>query len=148
MHGDDRLGPRRDRRLGLVRVDAPGFLEDVDEHRLGAKMNDRRRSRDPVGVGHDHLVARPDSERRHAHVQRARAARRRDGVSGAQVGFERVLEAADVFVATLAPAVLRGVGGVRNLEFGDRRSCISDAVAHRICSLEIAVTNAPPHALA
>ena len=49
-------------------------------------MHDRCGGGDPVTVGHDHLIARPDTQCMHAHVQRTGAAAGRDGVLYLQFG--------------------------------------------------------------
>ena len=55
----------------------------------------------------------------HAHVQRTGAAAGGDGVLHAQVGLECLLDANDVVVAVLSPAILGGVCGVLHLQLGD-----------------------------
>jgi len=89
---------------------------------------------DPVGVGHDHLIAWPNAQCMHAHLQRTSAAAGGEGVVHAQVGLECLLEANDVIVAVLAPSIGRRVGGVLHLKFGDRRLGVWDfadlAAAH------------------
>ena len=136
MHRQDRLGARRDRGLDPVRIEAPAVGQDVDEHRLGAEVHDRRDRGDPVGVGEDDLVARPDAQRGQAHVQRPGAARRGDRVAHAEVVAKARLEAVQVVVAVLAPAVARRVGRVADLELGDRRSRVRNARRCASCDLQ------------
>ena len=75
---------------------------------------------DPVSVGHDHLIAGTDPQGMHAHVQRTGAAAGGDGVVHTQVGLECLLEANDVVVAVLAPAIGRSVGGKFHLQWRNR----------------------------
>jgi hypothetical protein len=119
MHRHDRLGLGRDRGLHLFWVQTPAVREDVHKHRYGAQVHDRCGRCDPIGVGHDHLISWPDPQGMHAHVQRTGAAAGGDGVVHAQMGLERLLEANDVVVTVLAPAIGRSGGGVSHLQFGD-----------------------------
>ena len=119
VHGHDRLGLGRDRGLHLFRIQTPAVRQDVHKHRCGAQMHDWCGGGDPVGVGHDHLIAGPNAQGMHAHVQCTGAAAGGDGVFHSQVRLERLLEANDVVVAVLAPAIGRSVGGVLNLQLSD-----------------------------
>ena len=88
MHGQDRLGPRRDRGLDRGRVHRPGRRVDVDEDR-GRPGVDDRGDRGDEGHRHgDHLVARPDPGREQREMQRRGARVHRDGVPDAAVGRE------------------------------------------------------------
>ena len=135
MHGENGFCLRRDRSLGQIRVDAPAIGTDVNEDRLGAEMNDRRRRGDPVGVGEDDLVAGTDAQRRHSHMQRAGAARRGDRMRYAEMILESGFEADDVIVAAFAPAVGGGIGRVARLELGDRGLGIKNARSRVAVSL-------------
>ncbi|MNG12064.1 hypothetical protein D3C84_956490 [compost metagenome] len=42
VHGNDRLGSRRDGSFDSSRIQAPGVLEDVDEYRRRPQVHDRR----------------------------------------------------------------------------------------------------------
>lgn len=64
---------------------------------------------------------------RHAQMQGAGAAESSDGVVDAEVGFEGGLKADDVVVAMLAPAVSGDIGGVADLQLGDRGSGVGNA---------------------
>ncbi|MNT33290.1 hypothetical protein D3C72_1692120 [compost metagenome] len=144
MHGKNGLGPRGDRSFDVSGVCAPGVRLDIHKDGLGAQMDDRRRAGDPIGVRHDHFVARSDAQRRHADVQRARTTGRGDGVLGADMLPESLLEPAKVLVASLSPAMAGGVRGVLDLKVRDRGFGVVDASAHRISRVGTAVTNFPP----
>ena len=64
----------------------------------------------------------------HAHVQRTGAAAGGNGVVNAQVRLERLLEADDVVIAVLAPAISRSVSGVLHLQLGDGGFGVGDLV--------------------
>lgn len=113
--------------FGFVRVDAPGIFENIDKDRLGTQVDDGRGGSDPVGVGHDDLVAGADAERGHAHVQRAGTTGGGDGILHAEMLPEGGFKAVDVVVAMVAPAIGSGVGGIGYFTLGDGGFGIEDA---------------------
>ncbi|MNF61612.1 hypothetical protein D3C84_432640 [compost metagenome] len=104
-----------------LRIQAPAIRQNIDKHRRSAQIGNRCRRSDPVGVAQDHFITRADAQRRHAHVQRAGAARRRDGVGRTKVLGKPVLETRQVFVATRAPTVLHGIQGIPGFQFANAR---------------------------
>ena len=137
VHRHDRLGLGRDRGFHLFRVQTPAVRQDVHKYRRGAQVHNRCGGGDPIGVGHDHLIARPNGQGMHAHVQRTGAAAGGDGVFHSQVRLECLLEANDVVVTVLAPAISRSVGGILHLQRGDRGLGVGNladlAAAHGNC---------------
>ncbi len=78
--------------MGRLGVEVHRHRVDVDEHRLRARQRDDvAGGRERVG-GDEHLVAGPDPEREHGHVERGRAGRDDDGVVGAAGLGEQPLE--------------------------------------------------------
>src|ERR1017187_7284882 len=80
----------------------------------------------------------------HTHVKRTSATRCGDGVLDTQMCFESLFKAIDVLVTFLAPAIGGSIGGVANLQLGDRRFRVVNAGFHTISSLGTAVTNFVP----
>ncbi len=80
VHGDDRPGPRRDRRLGRSDVDAQRVGVDVDEHRRGVDRQRGGRRGDERHAGNDHLVALADVAGRQRRLEGVRAVREREAV--------------------------------------------------------------------
>ena len=115
VHGNDRLRTGRDHRLSQFGIDAPRVRENINENGRRSQMHNRSGGCNPIGVGEDYLVTRPDAERGQSHVQGTRAAGRGNRVLHTEMRLERLLEAADVFIAAIAPAVCHGIGGVTNL---------------------------------
>ena len=72
---DDRPRARRDARLDVGRVEVERIV-DLGEDRQGAGIHDRRDRGHVREPGHDHLIARPDAERRSA-TATARSSRHR-----------------------------------------------------------------------
>src|SRR6185312_7920012 len=140
MRCDDRFGARSDGALDKVRIDAPGVGPDIDEDGRRAEVRDRRGRGDPVGVGEDDVVAVADAECGEAHMHGARATRCGQRVMRADMRLEGCLEAADVFVATLAPTKCGGVGRVTNFQVRDRRLRVENARRHVTLSEGKAVT--------
>ena len=103
IDAEDRLGPRPDRRFDGVGVEAPGVGQDVDQHRLGADIDDRRDRGDPGHVGRDDFVAGTDPERGERQVQRRGRMRHADRVGDADIVGEHALEARVVGVVVLPP---------------------------------------------
>lgn len=147
MNGDNRLGSRRDGLLDQSWVEAPGILENIDKYGFGAQMDDRGCRGDPIGVCQNDFVARSDIQRRHAHMERARAARSGDGIFHTEVGFEQVFKAEDIFVALLAPTICSRIGRVLNLEIGDGWLGVEDAVSQKTSNLGTAVTKRTPRSI-
>ncbi len=88
---DERLRPRRDRRLDRGRVEVEGVRVDVGEDRRRALVDRAVRRRDERVRRRDHLVARPDAGEAHAEVQPGRARRDRRAVRRAdRVGEHRL----------------------------------------------------------
>ncbi len=105
VHGDDRPGPRRDRRLGRGDVDAQRVGVDVDEDRRGVDRKGGARRRHERHAGDDHLVALADIAGRQRRFEGVRAVREREAVRRAVVGGEVVRERrGDVAVPRPPPA--------------------------------------------
>ena len=121
---DDDHRPRAVGDGGFERIggDAPRDRIDVDEHGSRADVGDRRRRRDPRGVGDDDLVAGPDPEGVQREVQRRRARRQRQRVAPPAVGGELRFEAAVLGARLGVPGVARGLGDGVDLAFGDPRT--------------------------
>ena len=66
----------------------------------------------------------------------------------AEMPGEGLFETPDVLVASLAPAVRGGVGGVSDLSLRDRRLGVVYAGFHSMFRFGIAVTNLAPHSRA
>ncbi|MNP48519.1 hypothetical protein D3C76_1426450 [compost metagenome] len=62
-----------------------------------------------------------------------------------EVLLEQRLEALDVGIAALAPAIARGIGHILDFKLGDGGFGVVDARAHTISRLGTAMTNRPPH---
>jgi len=91
---DDRLGARGDGRFGAIRIDAPRIGQNIDKNRLCAKIGYGSGGGYPIGVGEDHFIAGPDSERRESYMQSSRATGGGDGVLDIQMGLKRFFESA------------------------------------------------------
>ncbi len=96
MHADHRNRARTDRRPGRVRVDQPGPVEHIAQHRCGAGVGDGQGRRDERVGGHDHLVAGTDVVGPQHQRQRRRARRYPDTVVGPAVAREVRLEPLDL----------------------------------------------------
>src|SRR5690606_6062856 len=125
-----RPGARRDGRFNPRGIQTPAVLADIDEYRGRPEMYGRRHRGDPVGVGENNLIARPDTERRQAHMQGTGATRSGDGVLDPQVLPEGRLETLDVLVATGPPAVAGSIAHVLHFQFGNGRLGVLDARLH------------------
>ena len=95
-----------------------------------AEMDDGSHGGDPVGVRHDHLVARPDAQRRQAEMQGPGATRGRDRVPDADMGREIAFQPVEIVVALCAPAVARGIGRVAHFQLRDGWFGIGNACCH------------------
>jgi hypothetical protein len=93
VHGHEAHRARRDPGGGVPNVHGVAVV-DVDEDRRGAGEADRLDGGERRVRGHEHLVARSRPERLHQHPDRRRRARGQDGVLGAVVRRELVLERA------------------------------------------------------
>jgi len=61
----------------------------------------------------------------------------------AEMLAERRFEAVDVIVTVFPPAVAGGISGILDLEFGDRRLGVVDALAHRISFIVFVIPEQP-----
>ncbi len=121
IDAEDRLGLRPDRRLDRVGIEAPGVGQDVDQHRLGADIDDRRDRGDPGDVRRDDFVAGADPQRGEREMQRRGRMRHGHRMSDADIVGEHALEARVIGVVILAPGGARRLGGELGLALGDRR---------------------------
>ena len=92
VHGDHGLRARGERGAHRVGGDAVGVGVDVAEHRGGARRGDRLGGGVEAEGGHHHLVARADAHRAQGDRDRVGAVGHADGVRGAAVGGELLLE--------------------------------------------------------
>jgi len=95
VHGDDGLRVGRDPLFDAVGVEIQAVI-DVADHGNGTRLQDRLVGGDEREGRHDDLVPRPHIEGREGHLQRRRARGDTQGVPGAQVLCELLLELADL----------------------------------------------------
>ena len=96
VHRQDRLGAVGDRRLDLGDVHVEGVGVNVDEHRAGAGVVDRRHGRDEGAGDRDDLVPRTDPGRQEGQVQGAGAGVDADAEAPTAVGGKLLLERGDL----------------------------------------------------
>ena len=120
VDGHNRLRPRRDLRLDLLRVDVVVVEADVGEDGLRALEEDRVDGGAEGERRRDHLVALADAGGHEHEMQARRAGADGDGVLAADVVAEALLEEARLR-AGRQPAGADGIDDLRDLLFGDVR---------------------------
>ncbi len=109
----DGLGALVDQLLGGLDADAVVVEVHVGKARDGAGLHDGETAGDEGVAGHDHLVARPDPQRRQADVERRRPVGHAHGVLAALPRGELLLE-----LHALAPGPVIDLAGAKHILHG------------------------------
>ena len=109
MNRNDRFGSLRYQRFDRCGIDAERIGIDIGQNRRRAGVGDGVRCRDESQIGHDHLVARLQPERRQREVKAGRAVVDGKGIFGPAIAREAGLELIDVFTDRRHPSGIQRV---------------------------------------
>ena len=103
VHGNDRLGSRRDQRCHVFGIDIEGGGVDVGEYRLGAEPRHGAGRGEEREAGQDHLVAGRYIQGHQGQEQGVAARGAADGVLGLAIGGHELFELRDFRASTKPP---------------------------------------------